>query len=409
MLANSARLQVDTCIREYSMTVRQLVQQFGLENVSDRVKTAHQAGHLDQWVEVVHEVCPNEDADPSRLASRFKSIRSCYYEKASNEDKYLSEAGFDEFPILAPRWDVTGEDVYGNSPGKMALGDVKQLQLEEKRKAEAIDKHVRPPMVGPSSLKTARASILAGDITYVDVNQGQQGFTPAYQVKPEIGPLMQDIAGIEQRISRYFFEDLFLMLTNDSRSTPPTAEEIRARAQEKMLMLGPVLERVNQELLDPIIDRTFAIMLRQSEAEWAAGGSGLIPPPPDELRTGIPLNIEYTSIMAQAQKLIGTTNVERFASFVGNLAAVKPEALDRLSADEAIDTYADMTGVPPKILVPIDEANKMRQVRAQKQQAMEQAQAMMTGAQGAELLSKADMSGDNALNRLLAGVGAAPV
>lgn len=398
MLANSSRLQIDTCVREFSMTTRQMADFFGKENCSTRVQNLLDRGDYNTWIDVVHVIEPNVNYDGSKLDARFKRYASIYYEKDTNErDRLLSESGFDTFPIIAPRWDVVGEDVYGSSPGMVALGDVKQLQLEEKRKAEAIDKLVRPPMNAPSSMRNRRASILPGDINYVDVNQGQQGFTPAYQIDPRINELMADIQAIEQRINRAFFADLFLMMTNMPGVQPRTAEEIAERHEEKLLMLGPVLERMNDEALEPAIDRVFEIMLRR----------GMLPPPPEELQ-GMVLKVEYTSIIAQAQKLVGAASIERFTSFVGNLAAVKPDVLDRYDVDEAIDTYAEIVGAPPKLVVPLDEANAVREQRAQQVAAQQAMQMGMAAAQGAELLSKTDTGSDNALTRIAQGLTGAP-
>ena len=130
---------------------------------------------------------------------------------------------------------------------------------------------------------------------------------------------------------------------------------------------------------------------------------GMLPEPPKELH-GMDLKVEYTSIIAQAQKLVGASSIERFASFVGNLAGASPNVLDRIDMDEVVDAYADITGVPPKIVVPFDEAEQVRAARAEKQQQMEAAQMGMVAAQGAELMSKTDMSSDNALTRIASGI-----
>lgn len=124
-LANSPRGSVDTCFRKFSMTVRQLVQEFGLNNVSESVKSMWESGTYEKWIEVMHSVYPNIDRDTSKLDSKNKPFKSVYYEVGGDNDKLLRESGFDEFPIMAPRWEVNGEDVYGSScPGMLALGPV---------------------------------------------------------------------------------------------------------------------------------------------------------------------------------------------------------------------------------------------------------------------------------------------
>lgn len=394
-LANSARGSVDTCYRKFTMTVRQLVMEFGMSNVSTSVKGLWESGSYETWIEVIHAVYPNIDRDTGKLDSKNKRVKSVYFEVGGDNDKLLRESGFDEFPIMAPRWEVNGEDVYGSScPGMIALGQVKALQLEQKRKSQLIDKATNPPMVGPSSLKSQRVSLLPGDVTYLDVMTGQEGLKPAYLVNPNTADLLADIQDTRQMINSAYFVDLFMMLQNiNTRSMP--VEAVIEMKEEKLLMLGPVLERLNDECLNPLIDRTFSIMARKN----------LLPPPPDVLQ-GMPLKIEYISVMAQAQKSIGLSSLSSTVGFIGQLAQVKPEALDKLDTDQAIDAFAEMSGVSPTVIVPQEQVNQLREERAQQQQ-QQQAMAMgMAAAQGAKTLSEAQTADPSVLTAISGAVGA---
>ncbi len=394
-LANSARGSVDTCYRKFTMTVRQLVMEFGMSNVSTSVKGLWDSGSYETWIEVIHAVYPNIDRDTGKLDSKNKRIKSVYFEVGGDNDKLLRESGFDEFPIMAPRWEVNGEDVYGSScPGMIALGQVKALQLEQKRKSQLIDKATNPPMVGPTSLKNQRVSLLPGDITYIDQITGQDGLKPAYLVNPNTADLLADIQDTRQMINSAYFVDLFMMLQNiNTRSMP--VEAVIEMKEEKLLMLGPVLERLNDECLNPLIDRTFSMMARKN----------LLPPPPDVLQ-GMPLKIEYISVMAQAQKSIGLSSLSSTVGFIGQLAQVKPEALDKLDTDQAIDAFAEMSGVSPTVIVPQEQVNQIRQDRAQQQQ-QQQAMAMgMAAAQGAKTLSEAQTADPSVLTAISGAVGA---
>lgn len=417
LFGNDSKLRVRVFMREFRMTVRQIVQQFGRAdedtpddkidwtNISEYIKALYLNGQYESWVDVRHVIFPNPKYDPTKLEAKFKKFYSAYYEKGtstnqsanymkSDPDKFLSESGFDEFPILGPRWEVTGEDVYGTScPGMEALGDIRQLQVGEKRSAQAIDKMVNPPMVGPSSLRTVRASLLPGDITYADEREGQKGFRPAHEVNPRINELEAKQEQTRQRIRRAFFEDLFLMLASSDRRQI-TAREIEERHEEKLLALGPVLEQLNQDLLDPLIDRTFAIAFRQ----------GLIPAPPPELE-GVNLRVEYISVMAQAQKLVGVANIERFAGFIGGVAQVQPDILDKVNSDELANVYGDMTSIPQGIVRSDDEVAKLRQARQQATQQAQQAEQASMLAKTARDASQASMEGDTALTRATDALG----
>ncbi|HDZ2707765.1 portal protein [Klebsiella pneumoniae] len=394
-MANSARGSVDTCFRKFSMTVRQLVMEFGLNNVSDSVKGLWNSGNYESWIEVIHAVYPNIDRDTAKLNSKNKPVKSVYYEVGGDSDKLLRESGFDEFPIMAPRWEVNGEDVYGSScPGMIALGQVKALQLEQKRKSQLIDKATNPPMVGPSSLRNKRVSLLPGDITYIDQVTGQEGFKPAYLVNPNTADLLADIQDTRQIINSAYFVDLFMMLQNiNTRSMP--VEAVIEMKEEKLLMLGPVLERLNDECLNPLIDRTFSIMARKN----------LLPPPPDVLQ-GMPLRIEYISVMAQAQKSIGLSSLSSTVGFIGQLAQAKPEALDKLNVDQAIDAFAEMSGVSPTVIVPQEQVEQVREQRAQQQQQQQMVAMGMAAAQGAKTLSEAQTADPSVLTALSNAAGA---
>ncbi|KAF6596816.1 phage tail protein [Cronobacter sp. EKM101R] len=396
-IANSPRLSVDTCFRKFSMTVRQLVREFGLNSVSSSTKSLFENGSYEKWVDVVHAVYPNMNRETGKMNAKNKAFRSVYFEVGGDNDKVLRESGYDEFPIMAPRWEVNGEDVYGAScPGMIALGQVKALQLEQRRKAQQIDKQTNPPMIGPTSLKTQRVSLLPGDITYVDQVTGAEGLRPAYVVNPNLGDLLGDIQDTRQLINSAYFVDLFMMLQNvNTRSMP--VEAVIEMKEEKLLMLGPVLERLNDEFLDPLIDRAFSMMARKN----------MLPEPPEEMQ-GMPLRIEYISVMAQAQKAIGLSSLERFVGFVGNLANAKQEALDKLDVDQAIDNYAVMSGVSPTVVVPQEQAQQTRSDRAQQQQ---QAMALQTGlaaAQVAKTLSEAKTADPNLLTALAGAAGGQP-
>jgi len=397
-LALNETLRVDTMYRKVPMTVRQIVNQFGAENCSKAITQAYDRGEYTAVHEIGHAVEPNPDHDPGSLMSKDKPFRSVYWELSSAEKGVLQIKGFEEFPIMAPRWDIFApDDIYGYSPGMDALGAVKGLQLYERRKAQAVGKMVNPPMLADTSLRTTGSSIIEGGVTYIDNLAAQQhaGFRPAYQFKPQIGELREDIQEICQEIRSHFFEDLMLAFaTSDLPSV--TAREVEERHQEKLLVLGPVLERMNPELFDPAISRLFKIMLRRGE----------FPPPPQELQ-GQGLKVEYTSVMAQAQKLIGTSAVERVTGFVGNLMQIGfTDAGDVLNAGEAVREYAAMYGTPPT-MINSPEVVKQKQVLKQKAQQAQQMAEMMPalaqGASAARTLSETNVGEISALQRM--GIG----
>jgi len=402
-LANNERMQIDTGYREFVMTVKQMVQKFGIENCSPDVQGSYRTGQagLSREKIVCHAIEPNDPIDDGSgkmiypLVPKSMPYREVYWEQGSDQTLVLSARGFHEFPLVAPRWDIVGNSAYGRCPGMDALGDVKQLQLMQKRKAQGIDKQVNPPLVADTALRNEPASVLPGGVTYVANAQGV-GMKPVYEVKPDLQYMIQDMQEIQGRIKTTFFNDLFMMISQ--LDTVRTATEIDARREEKLIQLGPVLERFMNEALDPAIDRVFNIMLRAR-----VRGQSILPPIPPDLR-GQHIKTEYISMLAQAQKAALTAGIERLNQMVGALAGSVPDVLDLVDFDEEINEYADLLGVSPKIMRPIAQVMKIRQQKAQAMAAQQQGADAMAAVQGAQTLSKTDVGGGiNALQAMAGG------
>lgn len=385
---------VDTLCREFQMTVAQMVDQFGKENVSDAVRNLWNQGNYDAWVDVVHMIEPRRGRDFTKLDSKNKRFASIYLEPGKEAyDKFLSESGFDRFPALAPRWVVTGNDVYGTSPGMECLGDVKQLQHQQLRKAQAIDYQVMPPLQVPVGYKEAAKARLPGGVMYVNQTSPSAGIKSAFEVNLNLQHLLLDIQDVRERIRSAYYADLFMMLANDNRSGI-TATEVAERHEEKLLMLGPVLERLHNELLSPLIDITFDY----------ANKAGLLPEAPPELQ-GMELKVEFISVLAQAQRAVAAQGVDRLLGTVGQLAALKPEILDKVDFDQVVDDYGEMYGVNPKIIVPDEQVAAARQQRAAAMQAQQSAAAMPAVAQTAKAVGEIDTQGVQDVMNGLMGYG----
>lgn len=418
-VANDKKGRVKTFFREFQMSVRQVVDKWGRKNpdnpqdidwskFSQAIKNYYDLGQYETMVDIMHFILPNEDYNPKKLESKYKKFRSYYYEKGvsanSNNnaqmnsalpDVFLSDKGYDYFPVMVVRWEVAGEDTYGtNSPGMMSLGDIRQLQLGEKRIMEAIDHKVKPPMVGPTALRNVNASIIPGDITYMDDREGTKGFRRLFELDFDIRELEGKQAQLRERISRCFYEDLFLMLANSDRRQI-TAREIDERHEEKLLALGPVLERINQDLLDPLIENMFSIMTEQ----------GLLPEVPEELMDQA-YTIEYVSVMAQAQKLAGIGNIERLVGFVGNLAQFNPEAIQKIDIEAVIEDYAEKVGVSPHLIKTKEMMEAIREQQAAAAQAEQEAIQAQGAVQAGKTLSETKMDEGTALSQILGGVDA---
>ncbi len=388
-IATDYQGRVCTIYREFERPVSEVVKEFGKDNCSPAIKSLYNSNNLDAWVPLIHAIEPRADRDASKKDSRNMPWGSYYFEVGGNPDKFLRESGFEYFPALVPRWAVAGGDIYGNAPGMEALGDIKQLQHEQLRKGQGIDYQTKPPIQVPTSLKNRDIDMLPGGVTYYDPVSPQSGIKSMWEVNLDLGHLLEDIRDVRERIRGAFYADLFLMLAN-ATDTRMTATEVAERHEEKLLMLGPVLERLHNELLDPLIETTFARMVR----------AGILPPPPPEMQ-GMEINVEFVSMLAQAQRAIGVNSVDRWMGVVGQVAAFKPEVLDKVDADYWVDAYADMLGVDPKMILASDKVALIRKVRAEQAQQAQQAELAEQQSKTVKNMAQSPMSQGNALEGIL--------
>lgn len=396
--------EVETLGREYTYTLRQAADEFGLENLSPSSQNmAKQPASQDIEIVIGHMIMPNlmvyESGEALGYAVPKKfAYMEVFYERVSGQGVQQAQSplrirGFNEKPFIAPRWDVTSNDPYGRSPGMDALPATRQLQVEQRRKAEAIDKMVRPPMVGSVSMKNEPTSILPGGLTYVP-DPAAAGFKPAFLVEPRVAEMMEDLKEVQARVQRIFFNDVIAPISG--LITVRTATEIENRVQEALVQIGPVIERIMGDLGD-LLRRTYAICLRR----------GLIPPAPPEIQ-GRELTIKFVSMFAETQRAAATTAIERLMAFVGNLVAVQPEIMDNINTDRVVEEYAAALNVSPDLIQDLKIIAAIRQKREQiqgQQMAMAQGQQL---AEGAQTLSQTDVGGgQNALQLMLGNGGQA--
>lgn len=397
-LSADYRGDICTMYREFEKPVSAVIKEFGYKNCSSSVQSMFDRGTLDAWVPIVHVIEPRADRDTRKTDAKNMPYRSLYFEQGQSSDLVLREGGFKRFRVLAPRWEVDGGDIYGSSPGMESLGDIKQLQHEQLRKAEAIDYQVKPPLQVPSGMKNREVDRLPGGSTTVD-GTANQAIKTMFDVNLNLQYLLEDIQDVRKRINDTFYTDLFLMLSGQTPTTM-TATEVSERQEEKLTLLGPVLERLHNELLQPLIDITFTRLL----------AAGMVPPPPDILH-GMDLTVEFVSVLAQAQRAINTNGVDRFVGNLGQIAQMKPEVLDKFDADKWADIYSDMLGVDPELVVPDDKVALVRKQRAQQQAQAQQAEQLQQTSSAAKNLAGAPTGGKNALTDIMnmySGYGSNP-
>jgi len=303
----------------------------------------------------------------------------------------LELRGFNELPGIFARWELSGSDAYGVSPGMDCIGDNIELQHLHRNKAELLEKTHRPPILVDVVLQNDPLAIMPNGVTYVPNLNATTGAKPIYTVQPRFDQLNIDQLSIEERIRNTFYNYLFNGTTN--LETVRSATEIVARESEKLILLGGVLERLESEGFDPGITRIYSIAER----------AGILPPPPPQY-TEMDIEIQYVSILSIAQRAVGTAPTERLLGLLGNLSAVRPDVLDLPDFDRLITNYASDIGIRQSEMRSLEEVQADRQARVEQEAGAAALEAAKVLPAGAKTLSETSVGGGgDALQQLLGG------
>jgi hypothetical protein len=425
-IAQDSSGHVHTWMRIFKWTAKQIVERFvpdpydpndpAWANISPATRSLWISRSDERRMEVIQVLEENKEHVPESYLAKDKRYRSTYYERGGDPEQLLEVSGYDIFPEHIARWDLNSDDAWGHSPAMDCLGDAKSLQLQHKRKAQAIDKQVDPPLIGDANLKKTRVSMLPGDVTWLEgAAANSYGLKPLYEVRPDLEHLLEDLKDMRGRIQAALYTDVFQMLKSmgDELKSGITATEIQARVQERILEMGPVLTRLNNELYAKQIDQVLHIGFRRSKIAWQYIAAGkpvpknveMVFPPPPKAMKGKATAIEYISILAQAQRMDEVNGIQKLVTYVLGTAQAKPDVIDKVDFDAAIDIVADRLGVPPEVVVNTQVAEMFRQKRAQQaaadkaqQQKLDQAQ---VASQAVANLGKAPLGQGTALDALM--------
>ncbi len=406
-LGAGARLTIDTLNREYVQTILQVVEFFGYEKCPAEIRAQFDTagGSLDTEVVIVHSVEPNIAVGRGRNKKGVQPIpasfpwRETYWLRGNKGEQPLSIRGFHEKPFVVGRWAVASNEPYGRGPCMNALGDNKQVQLEELRKATFIEKGVNPPMGADVELKNEPASIIPARITYMNTAGGKKGFWPLFEVNPAwLQWLVADINAVVLRIKACLFVDVFQAITQMAGVQPRNELELTKRDLERLQRLGPVIELVEREVASAALQRIFAIMLRR----------GMFPPVPRSLQ-GVSLKISYTSIIRLALQASEAVGLKDFLQGMGAASAAAkaanlPDPLRNVNLDQWTRDFAKATHQKVHILYTPDEVKEHDQARAAEiAKAHQQVQGekdAMAGVQAAGILGKTPLGNGTVLDQL---------
>ncbi len=347
---------VDTIYRRFKMPSQAAADKFGLENVSRDLINKARKNPFDD-VQLVHVVRPRLDFDPGKQDKKNMPFQSIYMEYESGH--IISIGGFKESPYVIPRYLKASTEQYGRSPGMNALPDVKVLNKMVENSLKAAAKQIDPPLLIPDDGMLAPVRMSPGSINYY--RSGSRDRIEPLNINANNATTLNAENQRRDAIVKMFHVDQLVISENRNM----TATEVLQRQEEKMRILGPVLGRLQSELLSPLIIRIFNIMLRQ----------GLFQPAPDILQSQ-ELNIEYVSPMALAQRSQELQSIMRGLELFGSLGQTMP-VMDYIDENGFIKQIIDILGLPAKMIKSDAQVQEIREQRAaEQQQAMEMQQQM---------------------------------
>jgi len=373
-IAENEKGRIDTVFRKFKLSARAAIQKFG--DVSVNIATIAKKDPYEE-IEILHAVYPRSDFNPKKQDKQNMPFESVYLDASSGDE--LSVSGFREFPFVVPRYLKASHEIYGRSPAMTALPDVKMLNEMSKTTIKSAQKQVDPPLLVPDDGFILPVRTVPGGLNFYRAGTRDRIEPLNIGANTPLGLNME-----EQRrnsIRNAFYVNQLMM----QQGPQMTATEVIQRNEEKMRLLGPVLGRLQSELLKPLIDRAFALILRKN----------LFRPAPEFL-AGKDIEIEYVSPLAKAQKSSELQSIMRAIEIMGSLSNVAP-VFDHINMDKLVRHLADIVGVPQKILKPQSELNAERQqAQAQQEQMMQMQQLQQVAEAGGKIAPLAKALPDEA-------------
>jgi len=334
--------RVDTVYRHFKMSARAIAQQFPDENLPQKIKKDLENDPYREH-DLVHSVYPRSETGGKRAVN--KPVASVYYTEGDRQ--LLSESGFDEFPFMVCRFVKDSVSTYGRSPAMTALPDVKMLNKMSETTIKAAQKQIDPPLMVPDDGFMQPIRTTPGSLNFY--RSGTRDRMEPLNIGANNGLGLNMEEQRRNAIRQAFYVDQLLL----GQGPTMTATEVLQRNEEKMRLLGPVLGRLQSELLQPMISRSFALLLR----------AGVLPTPPDELQ-GLDIDIEYVSPLAKAQKMTDLQSMLRGFETMLQMSQVAP-VMDYLDEDGLVNYIVETTGMPARIIKSRNQVQRERQQKAE--------------------------------------------
>ncbi len=382
VLRENAKGIIDHVSREYSFDGRQVMDEFFETMSEDAKKLVEDKMKADPSYKfcIIQEVSKRTRYEMSKgVGAGSFPVKSIHVLKESG--MVLRESGFQEWPYATPRWSKINVETYGRSPAMKALADIKMSNAYKKVIIQGSQLAIAPPLQVPDNGIMSPLQIKPFGTTYYR-SGSKDRIEPLFTgANPQLGEEL--LNQIQNSIREHYLTDKLMTIQSDRM----TATEVLQRRDEQLRFLGPQLGRLDKELLKPIVDRTFAICSRAGKfREMPAKLKEYI----DANGGNLELLIKYRSSIAQAQLITQSENIVRAINATAFVVGSQPEVMDNIDGDKLLKHNMEIHSVSPDILRPEAEVKKLREARAQQQQAMMQQQQANTEADTVQKLGSVD-------------------
>ncbi len=365
--------------RWFELTALQAFEQWGT-NAGKGVNDAIEAKSFDKKFEFIQFVGPRGIRDPKKRDKRNMEIESIWV--SLTDKKKVQEGGFEEQPFSLARFSTISGEKHGFSPAMDVLPEIKGANKQKFYILRTGAKKTDPAVMLPHEHYLLPLDFNPGAVNYKLQSAGAQSDEKieTFGNDGDINAGREVLLDDRETIKRGFFTDMFILLMD--RRTKKTAHEVDKLIEEKMLILGPFLGRLQNEALKKTIIRSFNIALR-------AGEFG---PIPLALRDNPNYKIEYLGIMARAQRFAESRSIEDFLLTVGEMANADPKVLHKINFDKMVDELAEIKGIDPKLLNTPEKVEALRQQLIAEQQMAQQLQVAQAAAQTAKTAGEASQT-----------------
>lgn len=368
--------------RKFKMTAFAAAKTWGINNLPEKIKQVYENKPF-EYVAILHCVYPRNIPVPEDeiLLSTKKEYASVYY---SLDDKnVISESGYDFFPFAVPRWMKYPGEVYGRGPADDSLPDIKTLNMVEEMELKWNALKIHPVLL-------KQKGALLGQFTLepralIEVQAGvpaNQALSPL-DLGGDLNVQSIMIADKRKQIEASFFTDhIKAIISIDAPRR--TATEIQLRYDLMQQMLGPVLTNIEQELLNPLVNKILEILFRNSVFPGAPEMVLVDAEDGERISEWIKgkLSFEYESPLFRRQRIDEVMALQGMYEYMSVVSPFAPDVGDSIDHDKGLKHVGKIRGVPIEIFRKEEELKAIRRGKIEMEQQEQQAQEALALTQG---------------------------